>query len=90
MPSISSRMMPELTGYDPAPPAAPSHVSHPPPVPPYSNNLMSNTHGNTVPMRGLLPIELMNDTDVHRFFPYSAYSDRIPKFTYYSLLTQAH
>jgi hypothetical protein len=88
MPSIANRMTQELTGYDSAQPTSITTTSHPPPATSYSNNLMSSIHGNIVPMRGILPIEQMSDTDIQRFFPYSAYSDRIPKFTYYALLNQ--
>lgn len=51
-----------------------------------SGSLMAIVGGNRVPMRGILPIEQMTDTDLSRFFPYSAYFDRIPKYTYYALL----
>lgn len=54
-----------------------------------SSNLMSITGGNSVPMRGIPPIEQMSDSDIYRFFPYTAYFDRIPKYTYYSLLAQS-
>ncbi len=50
-----------------------------------SGSLMSISSGNRTPMRGILPIEQMNDTDLSKFFPYSAYIDRIPKYTYYAL-----
>jgi hypothetical protein len=50
-----------------------------------SSNLMSITQGNSVPMRGILPIEQMTDADLYKFFPYSAFTDRIPKYTYYAL-----
>ncbi len=59
-------------------PAAP-HISG------NNGSLMSITNGNSVPMRGILPIEQMTDYDLYRFFPYTAYTDRIPKYTYYQL-----
>lgn len=50
-----------------------------------SSHLMSITSGNSVPMRGVLPVEQMSDADVDRYFPYGAHQDRIPKYTYYLL-----
>lgn len=48
------------------------------------NSFMSSS-GNSVPMRGVLPIEHMTDTDLYRFFPYSAYNDRMWSYTYFAL-----
>jgi hypothetical protein len=55
-----------------------------------SSNLMSITGagGNSVPMRGVLPIEQMSDSDIARFFPYTAFFDRIPNYTYYQLFNR--
>jgi hypothetical protein len=72
----------------PNPPAAQPSMSGDPSalhVVSTGSNLMSITGGNTVPMRGILPIEQMSDCDLYRFYPYSAYFDRIPKYTYYAL-----
>jgi hypothetical protein len=49
-----------------------------------STNLMSITTGNSVPMRGIPPIEFMSDCDLYKFYPYTAYFDRIPKYTNYA------
>lgn len=49
-----------------------------------SGNFMS-VGGNTVPMRGVLPVEHMTDTDLYRFYPYSAYVDRVWDYRYFAL-----
>lgn len=54
-----------------------------------NSNLMSINQGNSVPMRGILPIEQMSDCDLYRFYPYTAHMDRIPKYTYYQLANNA-
>jgi hypothetical protein len=93
MPPINSRNTDKLEGYVyehtnksegmvppvTTPPGA-LHVSS------TSSNLMSITSGNSVPMRGILPIEFMSDSDSSRFFPYTAYFDRIPKYTFFTQL----
>lgn len=93
MPPIHTRMatVDNVTGYTvpDSIPAPQSHITGDPSalhVTAMGSNLMSITGGNTVPMRGILPIEQMSDCDLYRFYPYSAYFDRIPKYTYYALL----
>ena len=47
-----------------------------------TTNFMSITAGNTVPMAGLPPIEMMSDYDVQRYFPYNAHNIHVPKYTF--------
>lgn len=54
-----------------------------------STNLMSINQGNSVPMRGIMPIEQMSDCDIYRFFPNSAYMDRIWSYTYSALANRS-
>lgn len=54
-----------------------------------STNLMSINQGNSVPMRGVPPIETMSDCDQYRFFPSTAYFDRIWGYTYYALANRS-
>lgn len=94
MPSIGSRRMTDdvMQKYT----IADASVSRPSQLPATANtsfnssNLMSITGagGNSVPMRGILPIEQMSDSDGSRFFPYTAFFDRIPNYTYYALLNK--
>lgn len=84
MPSILSRVATDSTmqKYEPIQP-----TSLPPPssitMNPMTSDLMAMHTGNPVPMRGILPIEQMTDSDINKFYPYTAYFDKIPKYTYY-------
>lgn len=98
MPDIRTRMatIDSMSHYEPAEVTQPQQASYGAGIssPAALNltatdsNLMSINQGNTVPMRGILPIEQMSDCDLYRFFPYTAHFDRIPKYTYYALLSQ--
>ena len=87
MPSINSRMLRgNAADYETVEPVSPPPVHNLPfQTTSNSSSLMSITNGNSVPMRGILPIEQMSDFDLQRFFPYTAHYDRIPRYTYYAL-----
>lgn len=88
MPNISDRMNIDTSYF--------TTVDIPQPIntPVFSDNQSESTHtgmrlisigGNSVPMRGIHPVEMMTDTDLYRFYPYSAYADRKWTYTYYAL-----
>ena len=91
MPNIQSRAMTAdvVQRYSPAGPVPDAHQLTIPSQP-ATNSLMSITGagGNSVPMRGVLPIEQMSDSDIARFYPYTAFFDRIPTYTYYALFNR--
>lgn len=85
MPPISSRTVTDETIAKYEPISSITSLSPPSSITmtPMNSDLMSVNSGNPVPMRGILPIEQMTDTDISKFYPYTAYFDKIPKYTYY-------
>lgn len=91
MPRIADRMNVDFSGFGEVMPSPDnpinSYVANPSTLSVSSagGDMMSINSGNRVPMRGVLPVEQMSDSDLYRFFPYTPYFDRRWTSVYYQL-----